>query len=43
LNDVRSITDRTLQQVRDLSQLLHPSLLDDLGLAFRRRRLFAIR
>jgi signal transduction histidine kinase len=32
LRDVRSITDRTLQQVRDLSQLLHPSLLDDLGL-----------
>ncbi len=32
LHDVRAITDRTLQQVRDLSQLLHPSLLDDLGL-----------
>ena len=32
LRDVRAITDRTLQQVRDLSQLLHPSLLDDLGL-----------
>lgn len=33
LRDVRAITDRTLQQVRDLSQLLHPSLLDDLGLS----------
>jgi len=32
LREVRSITDRTLQQVRDLSQLLHPALLDDLGL-----------
>ncbi|MBP1635039.1 MAG: histidine kinase [Acidobacteria bacterium] len=32
LGEVRAITDRTLQQVRDLSQLLHPSLLDDLGL-----------
>jgi signal transduction histidine kinase len=32
LREVRSITDRTLQQVRDLSQLLHPAMLDDLGL-----------
>ena len=32
LREVRSIADRTLQQVRDLSQLLHPALLDDLGL-----------
>lgn len=30
--EARSITDRALQQVRDLSQLLHPALLDDLGL-----------
>jgi signal transduction histidine kinase len=30
--EARAITDRALQQVRDLSQLLHPALLDDLGL-----------
>lgn len=30
--EARGITDRALQQVRDLSQLLHPALLDDLGL-----------
>jgi signal transduction histidine kinase len=32
LQEARAITDRTLQSVRDLSQLLHPSMLDDLGL-----------
>ena len=32
LAEARSITDRTLQTVRDLSQLLHPAMLDDLGL-----------
>lgn len=32
LQEARVITDRTLQSVRDLSQLLHPSMLDDLGL-----------
>jgi signal transduction histidine kinase len=32
LEDVRSITDGTLQTVRDLSHHLHPALLDDLGL-----------
>lgn len=30
--EARAITDRALQQVRDLSQLLHPAVLDDLGL-----------
>ncbi len=30
--EARTITDRALQQVRDLSQLLHPAMLDDLGL-----------
>jgi signal transduction histidine kinase len=33
LNDARTITDGALATVRDLSHLLHPSLLDDLGLA----------
>lgn len=32
LDDVRSIADRALQSVRDLSHLLHPAMLDDLGL-----------
>lgn len=32
LDDVRPIADRALQTVRDLSHLLHPSVLDDLGL-----------
>jgi signal transduction histidine kinase len=32
LEDARSITENTLQSVRDLSQLLHPSMLDDFGL-----------
>ncbi len=32
LDDVRPIADRALQAVRDLSHLLHPSVLDDLGL-----------
>jgi signal transduction histidine kinase len=32
LHDVRMITDGALQTVRDLSRLLHPSMLDDLGL-----------
>lgn len=33
LAELEAITDRTIQTVRDLSLLLHPSLLDDLGLA----------
>jgi signal transduction histidine kinase len=33
LDEVRSIADGVLQTVRDLSHLLHPALLDDLGLA----------
>lgn len=33
LEDVRSIVDGVLHTVRDLSHLLHPALLDDLGLA----------
>jgi signal transduction histidine kinase len=33
LDDVRSIADSALHTVRDLSRLLHPTLLDDLGLA----------
>jgi signal transduction histidine kinase len=33
LDDVRSIADGLLHTVRDLSHLLHPALLDDLGLA----------
>jgi signal transduction histidine kinase len=32
LADVRSITDGAMHTVRDLSHLLHPALLDDLGL-----------
>jgi signal transduction histidine kinase len=32
LQDARSITDGALHTVRDLSHLLHPALLDDLGL-----------
>lgn len=33
LDDARAIADGVLHTVRDLSRLLHPSLLDDLGLA----------
>jgi signal transduction histidine kinase len=33
LEDARSITDSALHTVRDLSHLLHPALLDDLGLS----------
>ena len=32
LDDARSLAENTLQNVRDLSQLLHPSMLDDFGL-----------
>ena len=32
LEEARSIAETTLQNVRDLSQLLHPSMLDDFGL-----------
>jgi signal transduction histidine kinase len=32
LEQARTITESTLQSVRDLSQLLHPSMLDDFGL-----------
>ena len=32
LEEARSIAEATLQNVRDLSQLLHPSMLDDFGL-----------
>ena len=32
LAEARAITDQALQSVRELSQLLHPSMLDDLGL-----------
>jgi signal transduction histidine kinase len=32
LDDVRAIADRALQSIRDLSHLLHPALLDDIGL-----------
>jgi two-component system sensor histidine kinase UhpB len=32
LEDARSITDGALHAVRDLSHLLHPAMLDDLGL-----------
>jgi signal transduction histidine kinase len=32
LEDARAIADRALHTVRDLSHLLHPSMLDDLGL-----------
>jgi signal transduction histidine kinase len=30
--EARRLTERALQQLRDLSQLLHPAMLDDLGL-----------
>jgi signal transduction histidine kinase len=33
LDDARSISESALHMVRDLSHLLHPALLDDLGLA----------
>ena len=33
LEDARTITDSALATVRDLSQLLHPAILDDLGLS----------
>ena len=33
LDDVRPIVEQTLQTVRDLSHMLHPSVLDDLGLS----------
>jgi signal transduction histidine kinase len=33
LNDAQDIAESALHTVRDLSQLLHPALLDDLGLA----------
>jgi len=32
LEDARAVTDRALHAVRDLSRLLHPALLDDMGL-----------
>jgi signal transduction histidine kinase len=32
LTEARAIAETTLQSVRDMSQLLHPSMLDDLGL-----------
>jgi len=32
LEDARALTDAALRDVRNLSQLLHPSVLDDLGL-----------
>ena len=32
LDEGRAIAETTLQNVRDLSQLLHPSMLDDFGL-----------
>ena len=32
LNEARDIAETTLRSVRDLSQLLHPSVLDDFGL-----------
>lgn len=33
LREARSTTDHAIQSVRDLSQLLHPAMLDDFGLA----------
>lgn len=33
LDDARAIADSTLHTIRDLSHLLHPAMLDDLGLA----------
>ena len=32
LEEARDVTDTTLRDVRDMSQLLHPSVLDDFGL-----------
>ena len=32
LNEAQTITDNAMQSVRNLSQLLHPAMLDDLGL-----------
>jgi signal transduction histidine kinase len=32
LEEARALTETTLQSVRDMSQLLHPSMLDDFGL-----------
>ncbi|MDP1569221.1 MAG: sensor histidine kinase [Vicinamibacterales bacterium] len=32
LDEAQAVTDSALQSVRDLSQLLHPAVLDDLGL-----------
>lgn len=51
LADVRPIVEQTLQTVRDLSHMLHPSVLDDLGLSaavdlyireFRRRHAISV-
>jgi signal transduction histidine kinase len=33
LEEARTMTEHTMRTIRDLSHLLHPSLLDDLGLA----------
>jgi signal transduction histidine kinase len=33
LEEARLVSDRALQTVRDLSRLLHPSILDDMGLS----------
>jgi signal transduction histidine kinase len=33
LDEARSVTDAALQSVRELSRLLHPPMLDDMGLA----------
>ena len=33
LSEARAITERAIHTVRDLSQLLHPAILDDLGLS----------
>lgn len=51
LDDMRPIVEQTLQTVRDLSHMLHPSVLDDLGLSaavdlyireFRRRHAISV-
>lgn len=51
LDDARPIVERALQAVRDLSHILHPAVLDDLGLSaavdlhikeFRRRHAIAV-
>jgi signal transduction histidine kinase len=51
LGDVRPIVEHTLQTVRDLSHMLHPAVLDDLGLSaavdlhvkeFRRRHAISV-